>query len=89
MRLTIDKITKSPLFTVQKIQALRTYVLPRIDFLLLNTDVLKSYLKAFDEHVRGEVQKWIGGRGIPVAVFHMLWKDGGLSIPSPCDRRLT
>jgi hypothetical protein len=89
MRLTIDKITKSPPFVVQKIQELRTYVLPRIDFLLLNSDVLKSDLKAFDEHMRGEVQKWIGNRGIPVAVLHLSWNDGGLPIPSLCDRRLT
>jgi hypothetical protein len=88
MRLTIDKITKSPLFVVQKIQALRTYVLPRIDLPLLHSDILKSDLKAFDVHMRGEVQKRTGGRGIPVAVFHMSWKDGGLSIPSVCDRRL-
>jgi hypothetical protein len=51
MRLTIDKITKSPLSAVQKIQALLTYVLPRIDFPLLNSDVLEPDLKAFDEHM--------------------------------------
>jgi hypothetical protein len=62
MRLTIDKMTKSPLFVAQRIQASRTYVSPRIDFLLLNSDVLKSDLRAFDEHMHGEVQKCIGGR---------------------------
>jgi hypothetical protein len=65
----IDQIAKSPLFIPQKIQTVMVFVLPEIDFLLLNGDVSKKELKEFDARLPGETQKWIGGRGIPNALF--------------------
>jgi hypothetical protein len=69
MRSMIDQIAKSPLFISQKIQTVMVFVLPKIDFLLLNGDVSKKELKEFDARLRGEIQKWIGARGIPNALF--------------------
>jgi hypothetical protein len=36
----------------------------------------------FNNGSEGTVQQWIGGKGIPRPVFHMSWKDGGLSFPT-------
>jgi hypothetical protein len=82
----IDQIAKSPLFIPQKIQTVMVFVLPEIDSLLLNGDVSKRELKEFDAHLRGEIQKWIGGRGIPKALFHTPWERGGSSLPSLYER---
>jgi hypothetical protein len=57
MRTMIDQITKSPLFIPQKIQTVMVFVLPEIDFLLLDGDVSEKELKEFDAHLRGEIQK--------------------------------
>jgi hypothetical protein len=50
--------------------------------LLQSGDISKSQLDEFDADVRGQVQSWIGGKGIPRPVFHMWWKDGGVSLPT-------
>lgn len=82
MREQLERISKSPLLLPQKIDALHTFVLCKIDYLLQSGDISKSQLDEFDAHVRGQVQSWIGGKGIPRPIFHMSWKDGGLSLPT-------
>jgi hypothetical protein len=82
MREQLEKIFRSPLLLPQKIDALQRFVLPKVDYLLQSGDISKSQLDEFDAHVRGTVQKWIGGKGIPRPIFHMSWKDGGLSLPT-------
>jgi hypothetical protein len=39
MRIRLEKVIDSPLLTVQKIDAIKTMVLPVLDFMLLNGDV--------------------------------------------------
>jgi hypothetical protein len=39
MRIRLQKIMESPLLIVQKIDALKTFLLPMIDFILLNGDI--------------------------------------------------
>jgi hypothetical protein len=39
MRIRLEKIIDSPLLTVQKIDAIKTFVLPMLDFIPLNGDV--------------------------------------------------
>jgi hypothetical protein len=82
MREQLERISKSLLLLPQKIDALHTFVLPKIDYLLQSGDISKSQVDEFDAHARGQVQSWIGGKGIPRPVFHMSWKDGGLSLPT-------
>jgi hypothetical protein len=44
MEILLEKIMKSPLLTVQKIDAVKTFLLPKLDFMMLNGDVGKDAL---------------------------------------------
>jgi hypothetical protein len=45
MKMQIQKIMESPLSTVQKIDAKKTFVLPTLDFMILNGDVGEKQMK--------------------------------------------
>jgi hypothetical protein len=85
-RETLEKIMQSELLTIQKVDAVKTFVLPMFDFMLLNGEVEKRDLKLFDQHVRGLIDKELKVRGLPVACHHASWRDGGISYPSLVDR---
>ena len=87
MRIRCKKIMESPLLIVQKIDAVKTFVLPMIDFLMLNGDVGESQLNKMDKHIRGAIDEALRVRGLPVECHHASWRDGGLSYPSLTDRR--
>jgi hypothetical protein len=52
MRVRLYKIMESQLLTVQKIDAVRTFLLPTLDFMFLNGDVGEKQLKKMDENIR-------------------------------------
>jgi hypothetical protein len=87
MKIRLQKVMDSPLLTVQKIHATKTFVLPMIDFIMLNGDVGVRQLKDMDKHIRGQVDKSLKVRGLPIECHHMSWGDGGFSIASLEDRR--
>jgi hypothetical protein len=87
MRIRLEKIIDSPLLTVQKIDAIKTFVLPMLDFMLLNGDVGVKQLREMDQNIRGAVDRALKVRGLPVECHHASWRDGGLSYPSLLDRR--
>jgi hypothetical protein len=87
MKVRLQKIMDSPLLTVRKIDALKTFVLPMIDFMMLNGDVGVKQLTVMDKCIRGKVDKALKVRGLPVECHHASWRDGGLSYPSLVDRR--
>jgi hypothetical protein len=72
----------SQLLTVQKIDALKTFLLPSLDFQLLNGDIGARRLKTLDQGIRAAVDKELIIRGLPVQCHHASWRDGGLSYPS-------
>jgi hypothetical protein len=73
-------------FTVQKIDAVEIFLLPSIDFLLLNGEVGKSQLRVMDEKIRGMINKELKIKGLPIESHHASWRDGGLCDPSLRDR---
>jgi hypothetical protein len=87
MKILVDKIMHSPLSTVQKIDAVKTFVIPRFDFPMLNGEVGKVQLDKMDEFIRGRLDKLLKIPGLPIACHHMSWRDGGLGYPSLADRR--
>jgi hypothetical protein len=86
IEIMLQKIMKSPLLTVQKIDAVKTFLLPSLDFMLLNGEVGKVQLMKLDQKIRGEINAQLKIRGFPIECHHMSWKDGGLSYPSLVDR---
>jgi hypothetical protein len=64
----------------------KTFVLPTLDFMMLNGDVGKKQLKKIDAKVRAQVDALLNIRGLPVECHHTSWMDGGLGYPSLVDR---
>jgi hypothetical protein len=82
----LEKIMSSPLLSVQKIDAIKTFLLPSIDFLLLNGEVGARQLRSMDKKIRGMVDQEPKIRGLPIEYHHASWRDGGLSYPSLQDK---
>jgi hypothetical protein len=76
----------SPLLTVQKIDAVKTFLLSSIDFLVLNREVGRSQLRVMDKKIRGMINKELKVNGLPIECHHASWRDEGLSYPSLRDR---
>jgi hypothetical protein len=53
MKIRLKKIMESPLLIMQKTDAIKTYVLPMLDFMMLNGDVGEKQLMKIDKHIRG------------------------------------
>jgi hypothetical protein len=86
METLLERIMKSPLLVVQKIDAIKTFLLPSIDFMMLNGDAGKHCLQKMDQRIRGMIDAQLKIRGMPIECHHMSWRDGGLSYPSLVDR---
>jgi hypothetical protein len=87
MRVRLEKIMESPLLVVQKIDAVKTFLLPSLDFMLLNGDVREKQLENMDKRIRASISKALKVRTLPVKCDHASWRDGGMSDPSLVDRR--
>jgi hypothetical protein len=57
MKTRLKKIIESPLLTVQKIDAVKTFLLPTLDFVMLNGDVGEKQLKLMDRHIRNTIDE--------------------------------
>jgi hypothetical protein len=82
MEIFLRKITSPPLLTVQKINAVKTFVLPSIDFLLLNGEVGKLQLRVMHKKIRGMINKGLKIKGLPIEWHHASRRNGSLSCPS-------
>jgi hypothetical protein len=78
---------ESQLLIVQTIDAVQTFLLPALDFMLLSGDVGEKQLRKMDQHIRGAIDELFKVRGLPVEYHHASWRDGGLSYPSLADRQ--
>jgi hypothetical protein len=87
MEIRLQKIIGSRLLTIQKINAVKTFLLPTLDFMMLNGDVGKKQLKKMDAKIRTQVDALLNVRGLPVECHHASWRDGGLGYPSLVDQR--
>ena len=76
----IKKITDSSLLIVQKLHAIKTFIMPTLDFAMLNGQLKCKDLDDLDHFVGNEINKLIGG-SLPNSIKHSSWRDGGLSIP--------
>jgi hypothetical protein len=87
MKIRLMKIMESPLLIVQKIDAVRTFLLPTLECMMLNGDVGKKQVSKMDGFIQGRIDEALKVRGFPVEGHHASWRDGGLSYPSLVDRR--
>jgi hypothetical protein len=72
MKIRLKKIIESPLLIVPKIDAMKTFVLPMLDFMMLNGDIGEKALMNMDKHIRGRVDELLKVRGLPVECHHRM-----------------
>jgi hypothetical protein len=89
MQENILAIGRSRLNLTQKLHAIKTFELPRIDFRMMNGDIYQSDLREFDSWLRGQIMGWFKIPGIATEVFLMSWRDGGFTLPSLEERQYT
>jgi hypothetical protein len=80
MEVLLEKIIASPLLTVQKIDAVKTFVLPLMDFFLLNGEVGANQLRGMDKKIRRMIKDDMKIRELPVECHHASWRDGACPI---------
>jgi hypothetical protein len=69
-KIRLEKIMESLLPIVQKIDAMKTFVLPMLDFMMLNGDVGEKQLMKMDKYIRGRINELLKVRGLPVECHH-------------------
>jgi hypothetical protein len=70
MEIRLQKIIESRLLTVQQINVVKTFLLPTLNFMMLNGDVSKKQLKKMDAKIRAQVDALLNVRGLPVECHH-------------------
>lgn len=82
----LEKNVTSVLAISQKIQAIRTFLIPQLDFKFMNGQLKKKDVAfMYQKETHDSVNKLIGSR-LPVGVHHGSWKDGCFSISSLQDK---
>jgi hypothetical protein len=89
MKENIQAIGRSHLNITQKLHAIKTGELPRIDFRTMCGDLYQSDLWKFDSWMRGQITGRSQIKGIATDVFQMSWRDGGFTLPSLEERQYT
>lgn len=85
-RILLEKVTQSKLAIVQKIDAIKRFLLPKWEYEFMVNQVRAHTIDRMDRAVRVSINKIVRAK-LPIAVFHASWKDGGLGIPSMKDRQ--
>lgn len=86
MKQDVSKIANSSLKTVQTIDAIKRFILPRVDYeLMINAAPINKLLDV-DAHIRNQISKKIKAAGIPVDWFYTSKIDGGLNLQSLVER---
>jgi hypothetical protein len=70
MKVRMWEIRESPLLTVKKIDAVKIFVLPILDFMMLNGDVRRKQLKKMNQKIRQSINAALQVRGLPVECHH-------------------
>jgi hypothetical protein len=80
MEENILAIGRSRLNITQKLHALKTFELPRIDFRMMCGDLYQADLREFNSWIRGQIMGRLKIPGIATEVFLMSWRDGGFTV---------
>jgi hypothetical protein len=83
----IKKVSETELRINQKVHLVRTFILPSLDYLLMNGQVRTVDLKKLDTEIRKMFLTLMKGSKLPVEFFYTDWKDGGLGFHSLEERK--
>lgn len=77
----LAKIMESQLTITQKIHAIKTFLLPKLEYEMTTNQFKIKTLEHMERAIRSGFNKIFGAK-IPKAVYHGSVKDGGMGIPS-------
>jgi hypothetical protein len=80
MKDLIFRIAGSGLKISQIINAFRMYILPKAEYLMRNSVMTRTRLRKLDAFIGSMLNGKIKGPGLPIELFYISWKDGGLSL---------
>jgi hypothetical protein len=86
MEVLLGKMMSSPLLIAQKIDQVKTFLFPSIDFLLLNREAGVKHLQIIDKMTRRMISEKMKIRGLPIECHHAPCRDGGFCSPILEDR---
>ena len=84
--LEIDKIFDSPLKITQKIDCIKRLILPKLDYVMINSVCPQKDLTLLDLQIRKGINNLCKSKGIPTDFFYTNWKDGGLDLHNLWER---
>ena len=64
----------------QVIDAIRRFILPRMEYALMSGTCPKKKIRELDTRIRGIIDHRLKATGLPVDFFYTDWRDGGLSL---------
>jgi hypothetical protein len=82
MEKLMHRILDSGLKVTQIINAIKTFILPKLDYLIYNTVIRIGDLQKMDKLVRKFIKESIGGPPLSKGVYYSSWKDGGFGVPN-------
>jgi hypothetical protein len=82
----ITKIAESGLKVNQVINAIKPFILPKLDYSMMNSVVSLGELNKVDQLVRKELNRLIGGPPLSKDMFYSSWKYEGLGIKNMKER---
>ena len=74
------KVSGSPLKLTQKIDAVRRFLLPKLEYEFLAGICPAKRLSTLDKNIRFLLSKAIGAQGLPTELFYLKWTNGGLGL---------
>jgi hypothetical protein len=83
----LRRIMQSGLKISQKINAIKTFVTPQLDFYFMNGQIRVKELKELDIEVRRIINEAVKGPSLPKDYFYTSWKDGGVSLVNLEERK--
>ena len=83
----VTRVTGSALRFTQAVDAIKRFILPKLDYELLSNTAPVTHLKRLDEHIRSKLSKMIGASGIPTDWFYTALIDGGIQLQQLSERQ--
>ena len=83
----VTKITNSSLKFTQVVDAIKRFIIPKIDYELFSSAAPTVELQRLDRNIRGNLTKFIKGAGLPVDWFYSSKNDGGLNLQMLSERQ--
>jgi hypothetical protein len=80
--LILDRLKDNGLKITQLLHAVKTYVLPKFDYLFHNSMVPMLQLRWMDKKTRLLINSAVGGQDLSKSLFYTDWRSGGFGLRS-------